>query len=126
MLNDLPNHGSIDGFPVEIYINNNFLGLYTWNIPKDEWMWNIDKNNPNHIALEGSWFTEYVNFKKTLDGFDGTGWEAEAGVPNKETINNFNRLVDFINNSSDEEFVKNFDKYLDFIYNIYYNIKFYN
>lgn len=113
VLNDLPNHGSIDGFPVEIYINNNFLGLYTWNIPKDEWMWNIDKNNPNHIALEGSWFTEYVNFKKTLDGFDGTGWEIEAGTTNKETIMNFNSLVNFINNSTDQEFVRDFDKYLN-------------
>ena len=113
VLNDLANHGLIDGFPVEVYINNSFLGLYTWNIPKDEWMWNIDKNNPGHIVMEGNWFTEYTNFKKVLDGFDGTGWEAEAGTPNKETVQNFNRLVNFINNSTDEEFVKNFDKYLN-------------
>lgn len=113
VLNDLPNHGSIDGFPVEVYINNEFLGLYTWNIPKDAWMWNIDEDNPNHIVLEGSWFTEYSNLKKTLDGFDGTGLEVEVGTANKETINNFNRLVNFINNSTDEEFVRDFDKYLN-------------
>ena len=113
VLNELPNHGSIDGFPVEVYINNDFLGLYTWNIPKDAWMWNIDEENPNHIVLEGIWYTEYTNFKTKLDGFDGTGWEAEAGTPNKETVDNFNRLVDFINNSSDEEFVRDFDKYID-------------
>ena len=113
VLNELPNHGSIDGFPVEVYINSEFLGLYTWNIPKDAWMWNIDEENPNHIVLEGSWFTEYSNFKKILDGFDGTGWEVEAGTANKETVSNFNRLVNFINNSSDEEFVRDFDKYLN-------------
>lgn len=113
ILNDLPNHGSIDGFPVEMYINNEFLGLYTWNIPKDEWMFNIDKDNPDHLVLEGGWYTDYVNFKKYLDGFDGTGWEEEAGTTNKETVANFNRLVDFINNSSDEEFVRDFDKYLN-------------
>ena len=113
VLNELPNHGSIDGFPVEVYINNEFLGLYTWNIPKDAWMWNVDEDNPNHIVLEGAWYTEYTNFKTKLDGFDGTGWEVEAGTPNKETVNNFNRLVDFINNSSDEEFIRNFDNYLD-------------
>ena len=113
VLNELPNHGSIDGFPVEVYINNEFLGLYTWNIPKDAWMWNIDENNLEHIVLEGSWFTEYSNFKKTLDGFDGTGWEVEAGTADKETISNFNRLVNFINNSTDEEFVRDFDKYLN-------------
>ena len=113
VLKDLPNQGSIDGFPVEMYINNEFLGLYTWNIPKDEWMFNIDKDNPDHLVLEGGWYTDYVNFKKYLDGFDGTGWEEEAGTTNKETVANFNRLVNFINNSSDEEFVRDFDKYLN-------------
>lgn len=113
VLNELPNHGSIDGFPVEVYINNEFLGIYTWNIPKDEWMFNIDKDNPNHLVLEGGWYTDYVNFKKYLDGFDGTGWEVEAGTTNKETVTNFNRLVNFINNSSDEEFVREFDNYLN-------------
>ena len=76
-------------------------------------MWNIEKDNPSHIVLEGSWFTEYVNFKKVLDGFDGTGWEVEAGTPNKETVQNFNRLVNFINNSTEQEFVRDFDKYLN-------------
>lgn len=113
VLNDLPNHGSIDGFPVEVYLNNEFFGLYTWNIPKDEWMFGIEKDNPEHLVLEGGWYTDYVNFKKYLDGFDGTGWEVEAGTTNKETVANFNRLINFINNSSDEEFIKDFDKYLN-------------
>ena len=113
VLNDLPNHGSIDGFPVEVYTNNEFLGLYTWNIPKDEWMWNIDKSNKDHIVLEGSWYTEYVNFQTELDSFEGTAWDVEAGKTNEETVKNFNRLVRFINNSSDEEFVHDFDKYLN-------------
>ena len=113
VLEELPNHGLIDGFPVEVYINNEFLGLYTWNIPKDAWMWNMDEENPDHIVLEGIWYTEYTNFKKYLDGFEGTGWEAEVGIPNKETVNNFNRLVRFINESSDEEFITDFDIYLD-------------
>ncbi len=113
VLNDLPNHGSIDGFPVEVYINNEFLGLYTWNIPKDEWMWNMDKNNKDHIVLGGDWYTEFVNFKTKLDSFEGTGWDIEVGETNQETINNFNKLVDFINNSTDEEFRRDFDKYIN-------------
>ena len=113
VLDDLPNNGSIDGFPVEVYINNEFLGLYTWNIPKDAWMWNIDETDENQIVLGGGWYTEYVNFKKELEGFDGTGWDIEVGETNQETVDNFNRLVRFINNSSDEEFVRDFDLYLD-------------
>jgi len=113
VLSELPNNGSIDGFPVEVYTDGDFWGLYTWNIPKDAWMWNIDEDNPEHIVLEGTWYTEYVNFKKVLDGFEGTGWDAEAGEPNQETIGNFNRLVKFINESSDEEFLSDFDSYIN-------------
>lgn len=113
VLDELPNNGSIDGFPVEVYINNDFLGLYTWNIPKDAWMWKVDETDENQIVLEGGWYTEYVNLKKTLDGFDGTGWEIEVGEPNKETVQNFNRLVKFINESTDEEFINNIDSYIN-------------
>ena len=42
-INDL-----VDGFFVEVYINGNYQGLYTMNIPKAEWMFDMDKNNPNH------------------------------------------------------------------------------
>ncbi len=113
VLNDLPNNGSIDGFPVEIYINDKFLGLYTWNIPKSYWMWNMDENNSEHIVLGGDWYTEYVNFKKELSSFDGTGWKVEIGNYNQDTVDNFNRLVHFINNSSDDEFRRDFNLYLN-------------
>lgn len=32
-----PNYGAIDGFPIEITINGESMGLYTFNIPKDGW-----------------------------------------------------------------------------------------
>lgn len=30
--------GAIDGFPIALYVNDKFAGLYTFNIPKDDWM----------------------------------------------------------------------------------------
>ena len=36
-----PNYGAVDGFPCIIMLNGEFLGLYTWNIPKDGWMLNF-------------------------------------------------------------------------------------
>lgn len=39
----LPNGGAIDGFPCAIMLNGEFAGLYTWNIPKDEWMFGEPK-----------------------------------------------------------------------------------
>lgn len=30
--------GAVDGFPIAVYINNQYWGLYSFNIPKDDWM----------------------------------------------------------------------------------------
>ncbi len=37
-LASMPNYGAIDGFPVIVELNGEFIGLYTWTIPKDAWM----------------------------------------------------------------------------------------
>ena len=113
VLSGLPNNGSIDGFPIEVYINNEFLGLYKWNIAKDEWMWNMDKNNPNHIVLGGDEYTDSVNFKTEITSFEESDWDVEVGTTNQETVDNFNKLVRFINNSTEKQFEKNFDLYLN-------------
>lgn len=40
-LQDLPNGGAIDGFPMMLAINGVYQGLYTWNIPKDGWLFGM-------------------------------------------------------------------------------------
>lgn len=42
-LSSLVNGGAIDGFPCVIMLNGEFHGLYTWNIPKDGWMFGSPK-----------------------------------------------------------------------------------
>ena len=104
-----PENGAIDGFPVEVYINGDFQGLFTMNIPKDEWMFNMDKDNPDNIVVGGDdWgpetqFEAMPNLKM---------WEVEVGEENDYTLQKLNRLFDFVINSSDEEFKKNFGEYL--------------
>ena len=110
LFENTPNYGVIDGFPVEVYNNNEFLGLYTWNIPKDEWLLGLDKDNENHIAImpkepEGKEYSAY-------DSYDvNTDWAFEAG--SKENINKFNRVLKFIIDSSNEEFKNNFNDYFN-------------
>lgn len=110
LFENTPNYGVIDGFPVEVYNNNEFLGLYTWNIPKDEWLLGLDKNNINHIAImpkepEGENYSAY-------DSYDvNTDWEFEAGY--EQSINKFNRVLKFIIDSNNEEFKTNFEKYFN-------------
>ena len=40
-LNALPNGGAIDGFPICVAINGEYKGVYTFNIPKDGWMFGM-------------------------------------------------------------------------------------
>lgn len=36
-----PNYGAVDGFPIALYINDKYYGVYTFNIPKDKWTFNM-------------------------------------------------------------------------------------
>lgn len=118
-----PNYGEIDGYPVEIYLNDEFLGLYTLNIPKDDWMFNMDEDNPNHIVL-GSEGWNPANLFNGEANFED--WEVEVGEESDETLNKVNRVFDFVMNSSDEEFKKYINDYinLDSIINYYIMIQF--
>lgn len=42
-----------------------------------------------------------------------TAWEIEVGPEDEETLSKFSRLVDFVINSTDEEFRENFEKHMD-------------
>lgn len=110
LLMESPNHGAVDGFPVEIYNNGKFYGLYTFNIPKDTWQFAMDEDDPNHIVVGGEGW-EDANLFHDMPNFDA--WEVEVGEDNDETLEKLNRLFDFVMNSSDAEFKENFSQYLN-------------
>ena len=112
LFQDTPNYGLVDGFPVEIYLNDEFLGLYTWNIPKSSWMFNMDEKNKNHIVLAGEDWSDDVFFKKEAS-LETTNWEIEVGEKEDTTINKLNRIIRFISESTNQEFQNNFDEYLN-------------
>lgn len=111
LLSTAPHNGTIDGFPIEVYINNEFHGLYTMNIPKDAWMFNMDEDNPNHIVLCGEKWVDAVYFNEIPTDYDA--WAVEVGPEDDATLAKLQRLASFIKNSSDEEFKENFSKYLN-------------
>ncbi len=53
-LSSLPNGGAVDGFPIVIMLNNEFHGLYTFNIPKDGWMMGMVEDTTKQQALLGA------------------------------------------------------------------------
>lgn len=110
LLTQAPNHGAIDGFPVEIYSNGEFLGLYTFNIPKDAWTFAMDDDDPNHIVICGEGW-EDANLFKAMPTFDS--WAVEVGNENEATQAAMDRLFDFVINSTDAEFKANFHDYIN-------------
>lgn len=74
-LTALPNGGAIDGFPVLVFINNEYQGLYTWNIPKDGWMFGMG-DGTNEAVICAETHTDATRFKAEAL-VDGTDFEME-------------------------------------------------
>ena len=49
-LYNAPARGAVNGFPVILYINGEFEGLYTLNIPKDKWLFNMGAGTNEYIV----------------------------------------------------------------------------
>ncbi len=109
-----PHNGTIDGFPIEIYNNGNFLGVYTWNIPKDDWLWNLDDEDENQYAIETEEYTKASSFKENITKFDENVFDVEAGTKSDKALKHIQDTITFVKDSTDEEFKENFEKYFNF------------
>lgn len=81
---EAPNYGAIDGFPVEIQINGESVGLYTMNIPKDAWTFAMGEYETEYaISCESN---AYSSGKWTaLADLDGTDYDVEYAMDGVET-----------------------------------------
>ena len=77
-LSACPNYGAIDGFPICIVINDEFMGVYTFNIPKDGWMANMG-SGANEAILCADSNGDVCLFKggDAVVGPDGSDFELE-------------------------------------------------
>ena len=104
-----PNYGAVDGFPIKVYYNGTYEGVYTWNIPKDGWMNNMDDKLDTHCILCGE---EYVSgcFRRA----DATLWSDELhDTMPASIVTSFNNFQNFVINSSDDEFKTGLSTYAD-------------
>ena len=113
------NFGASDAFPVKLYVNGIYQGVYTWTIPKSAWQWNMDDENPNHALLcaeinSGSSLTETpCNFRALWNGVDGEAWSVIAGQNSETLKNSLNALISCIKDSDDETFKEHITDHLD-------------
>jgi hypothetical protein len=111
-LEALPNCGAIDGFPCVITINGEYQGLYTFNIPKDGWMFGMGSGT-NEAILCGE--------NSSRDAFEngveiGTHFSLEY-VTDEDNVDwvttSLNRMIDACNNSDGTDLDTTVAQYLD-------------
>lgn len=114
-----PRNGAVDGFPIKVYANGTYQGVYTWNIGKDAWMWGMDESNANHVLLcgetntDGTYAENACNFRALWSGADGTNWSIEVGTNSTAVKNSLNALISCVMNTTDDEFRTQIGTYLD-------------
>ena len=112
LLRTSPNQGAIDGFPIKVYANGVYQGRYTWNIPKDGWMTNMDDDLDTHCILCGENYDSGCFRAAAL--IDESDWSDELHDSCPDSIKTrWNEVIDFVINSTDEEFKANLGNYFD-------------
>ena len=107
-----PNQGSVDGFPIKVYYNGAYQGRYTWNIPKDKWMTNMDDSLDTHCILCGENYDS--GCFRALPKVDGSDWSDEIHDVCPNSIKEkWSEAVNFVMTSTDEDFKTNLQNYFD-------------
>jgi hypothetical protein len=112
-LTALPNCGAIDGFPCVITINGEYQGLYTFNIPKDGWMFGMG-NGTNEAIICAENDSDATRFKS--EAVMGTHFSLEY-APDEDNADwvetSLNRLINACINSDGTDLDTTIAQYLD-------------
>ena len=112
LLTTSPNQGAIDGFPIKVYTNGVYQGRYTWNIPKDGWMANMNDELNTHSILCGENYDS--GCFRAVAQVDESDWSDELHGTCPDNIKTrWNEVINFVMNSTDEEFKSNLGDYFD-------------
>ena len=105
-LKNSPNNGAIDGFPVRVYVNGVYNGLYNWIIPKCDWMVGMNSANANHVLLSAefndngdvAYRFNPCNFNTPWDGSEDY-FSVEVGRNSTELVSSLNAIFSSIDNN---------------------------
>lgn len=107
----LANHfGAVQGTPVMVYFRGNFYGVFQLNTKSSSDLWNMDKNDPNQIALQGQINNAACQWEATPTY--GTDFELES---DNETnaASALKKLSDALVGVDDATFKANINKMFD-------------
>ena len=117
-LMNTPNGGAIDGFPILVYNNGVYQGLYTFNIPKDNWMFDMSHSDEKNQAI---FMTTTWNNAVSFREISTNGFELEYASNEESQIDNDTRwaydsmldLIRFVYNNDGEDFKNGIHQYAD-------------
>lgn len=114
----LNNYGAIVGFPVLLYINDDFYGLMTLNTTKDIVTKNLSSKNPLSFAVEGNNGTDANMFKASTGTIDPDDSTFDFSLLGKDAVTpeiqvSLNTLLKFVNESTDADFVAHINEHYD-------------
>jgi len=113
----LPSYGAVTGFPVAVYLNGDFFGLYTMNLHKDDQLYGMENGGTaaliicNQESMDEALFRAKAAF---LEDYT-SDWEIEYCSTENEkwAQESFHQLIDFVMHSSDQTFREELHKHLD-------------
>lgn len=95
-MNALPNAGAIDGYPMFIFINDKYQGVYTMNIPKEDWTFGMTNGEGTNTVLCAEDYSLSAQFYGA-PVIDGTDWDYEVEPANKSwVLNSFSAIYNAI------------------------------
>lgn len=106
---------AVDGFPVKVYLNGVYQGLYTWNLPKSV-LYDLDDAIPENTLLEcdSSHTEDKLSSLFRADNDEGGNWGDETHDEKPAIITTaWNNVLAFVNSSTDANFTANFQNYFD-------------
>lgn len=114
VLANLVNGGAVDGFPMLIVINKELKGLYTFNIPKDGWMFGMGSGTNEAIICADKWVP--ATYYKAEAKIDGTDFKLEYATDEDNAgwvTTSINRLINACMASDGSDLDTTIAQYLD-------------
>lgn len=111
------NFGQMEGFPIEVWFSDRYNGLYTCNTKKDDKVFGLDADKAGNAAvsvLDNVPAPDSQLLKVPTAKLDNVAYADELhDTPDPELVANWSKWLEFLNNSTDEEFKTNLASYID-------------
>ena len=113
-----PNGGAIDGYPILVYNNGEYQGLYTMNIPKDNWMFDMKHSDEKNQAI---FMTSTWNSAVSFKAISTSGFTLEFASNEDSLVDNNTQwayesmldLIEFVYYNDGEDFKNGIHEYAD-------------